>query len=174
MDGMPKSKFWRRWLFAICASICPIHLESLHATEHKQVLIIQSAGREFRPWSEYAKEIRAQLDRQSPWPLDVREHALETASSGNLNPELPFVEYLNVLYGDHAPDLIAAIGAPAAEFVQRRRDQLFPTTPAVFAPIEQRRLKSTGLTLNDAVVPVTSTSAFCSRAFYKYRRTPRP
>jgi hypothetical protein len=75
----------------------PFFSASLHATEHKQVLIIHSFSREFRPWNEYAKQIRAELDRQSPWPLVVREHALELARSGNLNPELRFVEYLEVL-----------------------------------------------------------------------------
>jgi signal transduction histidine kinase len=117
-------------------------------------LILQSVGREFRPWNEYAEQVRADLDRQSPWPLDVREHALELARSGKLNPELPFVEYLEVLYADHWPDLIIAIGAPAAAFIQRHRDQLFPTAPVLFTAIEQRRLKYSGLTENEAVVAV--------------------
>jgi len=146
---------WRRWLITFCACACLFFSASLHATEHKQVLIIHSVGREFRPWNNYAKQIRAELDRQSPWPLDVREHALELARSGNLNPELPFVEYLEVLYADHEPDLIVSVGAPAAAFLQRHRDQLFPTAPVLFTAIEQRRLKSSGLTQDDAVVAVT-------------------
>jgi signal transduction histidine kinase len=155
MDSTGKYQSWPKWLIAICACAFLVFSENLHATEHKAVLIIHSFGREFRPWNEYAKQVRAELDRQSPWPLDVREHSLEIARSGNLNPELPFVEYLGALYADHAPDLIVTIGAPAAAFIQRERDQLFPTTPAVFTAIEQRRLKSLGLTLNDAVVAVT-------------------
>ena len=129
-------------------------MESLHAAEHKQVLIIQSVGRDFRPWNDYAEQIRTELARQSPWPLDVREQALELGRSGNLNPELPFVEYLGVLYADHWPDLIVAIGAPAATFIQRHRDRLFPTAPVLFTAIEQRRLKTAGLTQHDAVVAV--------------------
>ena len=118
-------------------------------------MILQSVGREFRPWSEYAEQIRAELDRQSPWPLDVREHALELARSGNLNPELPFLEYLEVLYADHWPDLIIAIGAPAAAFIQQHRDRLFPTAPVLFTAIDQRRLKSSALTENETVVAST-------------------
>ena len=128
---------------------------SLHATEHKSVLIIQSVGRDYRPWSEYAEQIRAELDRQSPWPLDVREQTLELTRSGNSNPEPSFVEYLDVLYADHRPDLIVTIGAPAAAFVQRYRDQLFPTAPLLITYIEQRRLKNLSLTQNDTVVAAT-------------------
>jgi signal transduction histidine kinase len=139
----------------ICACACLFFSASLHATEHKQVLILHSVGREFRPWNEYAEQMRAEFDKQSPWPLDVREHALELARSGNFNPEPPFVEYLEALYADRWPDLIVAIGAPAAAFIQRHRDQLFPTAPVLFTAIEQRRLKNSVLLENDAAVAVT-------------------
>jgi signal transduction histidine kinase len=82
-----------------------------------------------------------------------------------LNPELALVEYLGALYANHAPDLIVAIGAPAVAFVQRRRDQLFPDTPAVFTAIERRRLKSSGLTSNDAVVAATLDFRFLFESF---------
>ncbi len=165
MDSTRRYQSWQKWLIAICACACLVLSEGVHATEHKTVLMLHSFGREFRPWSEYAKQIRAELDRQSPWPLDVREHSIETARSGDLNPELPFVEYLQALYADHAPDLIVTIGASAAAFVQRRRDQLFPTTPAVFTAVEQRRLMSSGLTLSDVVIPVTLDFRFLFESF---------
>src|SRR5215475_2821895 len=69
------------------------------ADEHKRVMILHSVGREFRPWNEYAKYMRAELDRQSPWPLDVQEHSLVTSRTDDQNPEEPFVEYLRRLYG---------------------------------------------------------------------------
>jgi hypothetical protein len=46
---------------AICVCACLIPLENLHATQHKDVLIVHSVGREFRPWNEYAEQIRAEL-----------------------------------------------------------------------------------------------------------------
>ena len=41
------------------------------AAEPKRVLVLHSVGRDFRPWSEYAKAIRTEFDRQSPWPLEI-------------------------------------------------------------------------------------------------------
>ena len=46
------------------------------AAESKRVLMLHSFGRDFKPWSEYARTIRAELDRQSPWPLEITEHSL--------------------------------------------------------------------------------------------------
>jgi hypothetical protein len=124
------------------------------AAEPKRVLILHSFGRDFRPWGEYARAIRAELERQSPWPLDLHEHSLVTARTSDENPEVPFVEYLRALYAKNRPDLIVSIGAPAAAFVQRHRQQIFPGTPMVLAVVDQRRVQYSVLTDNDAVVAV--------------------
>ena len=70
--------------------------------ESKRVLMLHSFGRDFKPWSEYARTIRAELDRQSPWPLEITEHSLMSARSSDENPEAPFVEYLRALHADVA------------------------------------------------------------------------
>jgi len=124
------------------------------AAEPKRVLILHSFGRDFRPWGEYARTIRAELERQSPWPLDLHEHSLVTARTSDENPEVPFVEYLRALYAKNRPDLIVSIGAPAAAFVQRHRQQIFLGTPMVLAVVDQRRVQYSVLTDNDAVVAV--------------------
>ena len=124
------------------------------AAESKRVILLHSFGRDFKPWSEYAKAIRTELDRQSPWPLDITEHSLVTARSSDEDPEVPFVEYLRALFAKRPPDLIVSIGAPAAAFVQRHRQQLFATTPMVLMAVDQRRVQYSNLTANDAVVAV--------------------
>jgi hypothetical protein len=50
--------------------------------------------------------------------------------------------------------LIISPGAPAAGFVQRHREQLFPITPMLYTAVEQRRVRYSSLTENDAVVPL--------------------
>ncbi|APG10141.1 ATPase [Bradyrhizobium japonicum] len=123
-------------------------------SEPKRVLILHSFGREFRPWSEYARSIKAELGRQSPWPLDVQEHTLLSARFNNPGPEAPFVEYLSSLYQGKPPDIVLSIGAPAARFVQRYRAKLFPEAPTVLTVVEQRLVNRPDLTENDVVVSV--------------------
>ena len=124
------------------------------AAESKRVLMLHSFGRDFKPWSEYARTIRAELDRQSPWPLEITEHSLMSARSSDENPEAPFVEYLRALHATRPLDLIVSLGAPAVAFVQRHRQQLFADTPMVFTAVEQRRVQYSNLTPNDTVVAV--------------------
>ena len=125
-----------------------------YAADSKRVMLLHSFGRDFRPWSEYAKAIRGELDRQSPWPLDIIDYSLVTARFSDENPEVPFVEYLRAAFAKHPLDLIVSIGAPATNFVQRNRQQLFATTPMVFTAVEQRRVQRSNLTENDTVVPI--------------------
>src|SRR5215470_15091602 len=124
------------------------------AAEPKRILVLHSFGRDVKPWSEYSKSIRTELLRQSPWPMEIIDQSLLTSRSADENPEVPFAEYLRALFAKHPLDLIVSIGAPAAAFVQRHRQQLFATTPMVFTAVEQRRVQYSSLTANDAVVAV--------------------
>ncbi|RXH15264.1 sensor histidine kinase [Bradyrhizobium guangzhouense] len=120
--------------------------------EPKRVLILHSFGREFRPWSEYARSIKAGLEQRSSWPLDIQEHTLLSARFNNPGPEAPFVEYLASLYQGAPPDIVISIGAPAARFAQRYRAKLFPDTPMVLTVVEERLVDRSDLTDNDVVV----------------------
>jgi hypothetical protein len=137
-----------------CCLMHPLACQTAEAAEAKQVMLLHSFGRDFKPWSEYAKSIREELNRQSLWPLDITEHSLVTARFGDEDPEVPFVDYLRAIFAKRPLDLIVSIGAPAAGFVQRHRQQLFASTPMVFTAVEQRRLQYSNLTANDAVVAV--------------------
>jgi signal transduction histidine kinase len=138
----------------VLAAILPGPASSAPHWESKRVLVLHSFGRDFRPWSEYALSIKAELKRQSPWPLDIQEHSLLTARLNDLEPEAPFVDYLRSLYQSRPPDIVISIGAPAARFVQKFRTQLFPDTPMVLTAVEQRLVDHAGLTDNDTVVSV--------------------
>ena len=124
------------------------------AVESKRVLLLHSFGQTFKPWSEYGQAIRAELDRQSPWPLDIIDYSVVSARFSDENPEVPFVEYLRALFARHPLDVIVSIGAPAAAFVQRNRQRLFATTPMVLMAVDQRRVQYSNLTANDVAVAV--------------------
>jgi signal transduction histidine kinase len=138
----------------VLAAILPGPASSAPRGELKRVLMLHSFGRDFRPWSEFARTIRAELEHQSPWPLDLQEHTLVTARFNDPGPEAPFVDYLRSLYSGRPPDIVLSIGAPAAKFVQKYRAQLFPETPMVLTAVEQRLVNQAGLTNKDTVVSV--------------------
>ena len=81
------------------------------AAQPKQILFLQSFGPHFQPWATWGEEIRKELNRRSPWPLDIQEHSLLTARDGDHAAEPKFVEYLLALYAQRQPDLIVAMGA---------------------------------------------------------------
>lgn len=95
------------------------------AAEPKRIMILHSFGARFKPWSEIAQNVRSELARQSQNAVDFHEHSLVSARGNTEKSEVPFVDYLHALYAEHPLDLIVAIGAPAANFVQRHRPRLF-------------------------------------------------
>ncbi len=145
-----------RCFFVLLTTFCAFEAFAQAATpEPKRVMILHSFGEDFRPWAEYARTIGTELIRQSPWPLDIQNHSLVSARSSDKDAEAPFVNYLMALGARNPPDLIVCVGGPAASFVQRQRDQLFPTTPVVITAIEQRRVDFARLGENDTVVSVS-------------------
>jgi signal transduction histidine kinase len=119
--------------------------------EPKRVLMLQSFGFRFKPWTDYAEFFRSALTQQSKAPIEFLEHSLLTARVDDDKALVPFVDYLKALYDENPPDLIVALGAPAAEFVQRYRHRLFPNTPMLFTAVEARRVQYDKLTENDTV-----------------------
>ena len=120
----------------------------------KKILVLHSYSQSFEPGATWATQIRSQLSRQSPWPLEFQEFSLFTAQARNDAADTEFVEYLAALNAERPPDLIIALGAPAARFVQQHRTDLYPTTPMLLAAVELRRVDPSLLSEQDAVVGV--------------------
>ena len=64
------------------------------AVQPKKIMVLHSYGQNFQSWGTWSREIRNQLSRQSPWPLDIQEYSLVTARNGDAAAEAKFVEYL--------------------------------------------------------------------------------
>jgi hypothetical protein len=123
------------------------------AAQPKKLLLLHTFGPNFEQGAAWSREIQRELNKLSPWPLNIQEQSLVTALDGDDAAEAKFVEYLGTLYA-RAPDLIVALGAPAANFVQEHRTKLFPTTPMLLAAVEVRRVVQAMLSEQDAVVGV--------------------
>ena len=99
-----------------------------------------------------AGSFRAELVKKSSQPIDLYEVSLDTARVRSPLEEGPFVEYIRALLSDRKLDLIVPVGAPAAFFMQRYRDTLFPKTPMMIMGADRRRIPIASLTDNDTSV----------------------
>jgi signal transduction histidine kinase len=124
------------------------------AAQPKKVLLLHTFGPNFEQGAAWSREIQRELNKQSPWPLNIQEQSLVTALDGDDVADAKFVGYLEALYAQRPPDLIVAFGAPAANFVQEHRTKLFSTTPLLLAAVEVRRVVQTMLSERDAVAGV--------------------
>src|SRR5215831_10329166 len=150
---MPRPYLTAGIVFCLVCFAC----QAVFAAEPKRVLIIDSFGRDFAPWNEYAKRFRADLDREWSEPIDLYETSLAIPRFSHEGKESEFKEsqftdYLHSLFVDRRLDLIVTIGGPAAEFAQRNRERLFPTTPLLLGILEQRRVPPASLTANDTIL----------------------
>ena len=138
----------------LSASIGEAAAHPMSAAQTKTILFLYSFDRNFETAATWTKEIRHELTQQSPWLLDIQEQTVVTARNEDSATEAKFVDYLKALYARRPPDLIVAIAAPAARFVQRHRADLFPTTSMLLAVVEARRVVPSMLSGRDVVVGV--------------------
>jgi hypothetical protein len=120
----------------------------------KRILMLHSYGLRFQPWTDYSEALRAGIS-QRPF-VTFQDHSLLNARTASDKSDAAFVDYLRALNHDQQPDLIIAIGSPAANFVQAHRKDLFPTTPMLFTLVERRRVDLDKLTEYDTVVAVAN------------------
>src|SRR5689334_12304306 len=139
----------------VAAALLLITVLQAAAGEPRRVLLLHSYGPHFAPWSVVSGRFREELIKQSPHAIDLYEASLETARLAQPPDELPFVEYLRSLFSDRDLNLVVAMGAPAARFVQRYRAQVFASTPLLITGADQRFVSSAVLTWNDTAVAST-------------------
>jgi len=108
------------------------------AAESKRVLLLHSFGPRFKPWSDYAKTIRSEINRQSRKSVDFVDQSLVNARVSDVQSEAPFVDYLSALYAGHPLDLIIAFGGPAATFVLRPAASSAPLSKGTYGRYGRR------------------------------------
>src|SRR6185436_9252983 len=117
------------WVARACVAAAFLILLAAHDTafaEPRRVLLLHSYGPHFEPWSAVSGHFREELARRLPNAIDLYEASLETARIPQSPSERPLVDYLQALFGGRKLDLIVALGAPAARFVQKYGRNCFP------------------------------------------------
>ena len=74
------------------------------AAQPKRILLLHTFGPNFEQGAAWSREIQKELNRQSPWPLNIQEQSLVTALDGDDAAEAKYVEYLKALYTQRPPD----------------------------------------------------------------------
>jgi PAS domain-containing protein len=143
-------KLMRRGLLAIVLLVISLNVEG---GEPRRVLLIHPFGQEFQPYITFSGDFRSGLARESRQPVDFFDVALAGArfESGE---EDAFVDYVGALFAGGRLDLVVPMGAPAVGFAQKYRARLFPDTPMLITCVDQRKVQSSMLTTNDAVIAV--------------------
>ena len=129
-------------------------------TPVKHVLIVQSYGNDFAPFSTLSASFRSGLARSWPGPVQFHEVSLEIARPGADASEGPLVTYIQALVANHRPDLAVMIAGPASRFGLLHRQSLFPSTPMLLAGPDHRLILSGAVSANDG----TATTAQNPRA----------
>jgi signal transduction histidine kinase len=143
---------WRRLITACLAGTLLLAGIAIASAQPRRVLLLHSFGPHFAPWSAIAGRFQEELIAQSPYEIDLYEASLQSGRFGQSQDEEPFLNYLHGLFAESGLDLVVALGAPAARFFQRRRPQLFPSTPLLIAAADERTFNGDALTIKDAVV----------------------
>ena len=123
-------------------------------TRPRQVLLLYSYERDFAPHIAFTELFRPELSRRSPHPVEFTEVSLQAARASRTAPDESLIPRIQSVAAARQPDLIVAIGGPAAVFAQRYRQQLFPDAAMLLAGVDQRFVHSRTVTDNDSVVAV--------------------
>lgn len=120
----------------------------------RRVLIVTSFGGRFEPFYSFVAELRAEIVRQLPEPIEFYEAPLEMARFAQPAEQAPFADYLATLATGGHTDLVVAIGSPAARFVARYRGRIFDGVPVLITAIDERRVTDLVSAPDEVVVPM--------------------
>jgi PAS domain S-box-containing protein len=120
----------------------------------RYVLLLHSFDRHFASFDTFVNVFRTELSRQSPDPVVFFEASLQLGRDSQSPDDAVVEQYLQSALGQQHVDLVVSIGGPAAVFAQKHVQQLFPTTPVLFAAVDQRFLQTNRLVAGQTAVPV--------------------
>jgi PAS domain S-box-containing protein len=115
-------------------------LTALAEPAHQRVLLIHSFSRDFAPFSSVASGFRAELARNATQKIEFVEVSLQTLQSGDDQQAAILADFVGASFSDRPPDLVTAIGLPAAQFYLSMVSGNFHSTPLLIAGADARRL----------------------------------
>jgi signal transduction histidine kinase len=134
-------------MLIVVAALLP---PSLIAAEPQQrsVLVLDqsSAGLPFN--TAVASAIRSTMNAGSKSPISFFSEHLDANRFFGSEYENDFVQFLNAKYRERHIDAVIVFGVSALDFIARRREQLWPSVPVVFAAIDEATMSRRALPNN--------------------------
>ena len=125
--------------FLILIVVAELLLPRLAAAEPPQrsVLVLDqsSAGLPFN--AAVASAIRSTINAGSKSPISFFSEYLDANRFFGPEYENDFVQFLKAKYRERHIDVVIVFGVSALDFIARRREQLWPSVPVVFAAIDE-------------------------------------
>ena len=140
------------WRAAVAAAGLGLAWPSVAEPVARRVLIVHSFGREIAPYAVSIAVFRRELALRSPEPVVFIEAALDAGRIIAPAEQAAFAAYLRERFADPVPDLIVSVAGPAAQFLVRWRDAIFPGVPLMMTAVDTRVAPRAALRHGDAVV----------------------
>jgi len=118
----------------------------------RRILIVHSFGREIAPYAAGIALFRRELALRLPEKVVFIETALDAGRIIGPAEQSAFAAYLRERFADPVPDLIVSVAGPAAQFLVRWRDAIFPGVPLMMTAVDTRVVPRAALRPGDAVV----------------------
>lgn len=110
-------------------------------TAFHRVLLIHSFSRDFAPFSSVANGFRSELAARNPVKVEFVEISLQTLQEEAAERQAAaLADFVAASFPDRAPDLVVAIGFPAANFYVARCAGRLGSSPLLIAGADRRRL----------------------------------
>jgi len=125
-------------------------LPSLVVAEPSQrsVLVLDQSSA-FLPFNAaVASAIRATVNADSRWRISFYSEHLDASRFFGPDYENDFVQFLKAKYRNRPIDVVVVFGVSALDFMVRRRDEIWPSVPIVFAAIDEATIASRTLAKN--------------------------
>src|SRR5882757_5936964 len=116
----------------------------------RSVLVLEqsSAGLPFN--TALASAIRSTINAGSKSPISFYSEHLDANRFFGPEYENEFVQFLKAKYRERHIDVVIVFGVSALDFIARRREQLWPSVPVVFAAIDEATMSGRTLPSNVA------------------------
>jgi signal transduction histidine kinase len=122
--------------------------------KEKSILILYSHEREMSVYADLDHALRSALLSGSSYPVVFYTEYLDLIRFSDELHQQKLVDYLHVKYAGRKIDLICVVSPLAFHFLLQYGEKLFPGIPAVFTPVDVRRIGKLVLTPNITGVAV--------------------